>query len=168
MLEPVGERRLLMAIISSMEPKDIFTLLIALYGAGLSTYLLWRSKRHLRVYITPDFRVYADGAISTQMVSIKVVNTGFRPVGITVPTIRLPNGKFVSFTDVDGLKSFPKRLEDGETASLSMTMRKLANSLKEAGQSGKVTIRPCCYDTAEKRWFGKRFRVDTDREWNTR
>jgi hypothetical protein len=157
-----------------MDLKDILTLLIALYGAILatygailSTYNLWRSNPRLTIAIEPTFLAYADGSISTQMVSIKVANVGSRSVGVTVPTIRLPTGKFLSFTDVEGLSNFPKRLEEGQSASLRMSMKKLADSLKAFGLTGKVKIKPCCYDTAGKQYLGQKFTIDTDYVWKT-
>jgi hypothetical protein len=151
--------------VGSMDLKDILTLLIALYGAGLSTCILWRSNRHLSIAIEPVFLAYPDGSVSTQGVSIKVVNVGSRPIGVTVPTIRLPNGKFLSFTDVEGLRNFPKRLEGGESAPIRTAMKKLADSVKAFGLSGKVKVRPCCYDTTGKRYLGKKFTIDTARDW---
>jgi hypothetical protein len=150
---------------TSMDIKDIITLVIAIYGAGLSTYILYKQRRHISIAIQPDFHVYANGSISTQMVSIKAVNLGARDVKLTFPTIRLPNGKFLSFTNVSGMNEFSKRLADGDTASLSMSMQKLSNSLKSTGLKGKVKIRPCCYDSAGKQYLGKRFKVDLAKKW---
>jgi hypothetical protein len=153
----------------AIETKDIITFCIAVYGASLATFnqiqSILKDRRRITVAISPSFFTYADGSISSQMASIEVVNRGHRPAVVSAPALQMPNGKLVFFTDSDGFGNFPTRLEDGEKASISVKFRKLADALKGAGFSGKVTVRPSCKDTTNKRYWGKRWKFDADGDW---
>jgi hypothetical protein len=77
----------------------------------------------------------------------------------------MPNGKYLSFTDAKGFKDFPRKLEDGEKASIDVRYREISDALKRAGYKGKVRLRPSCKDTANKGYWGKKWKLDTDRDW---
>jgi hypothetical protein len=128
----------------------VVTLIIAAYGAILSTIVLIQSvrkeRRCINVEISPTFYRYADGQLSTQMASIDVINRGHRTVSVGPPCIRMPNGKFLVFPGVRGFATFPKRLEDGEKAWLSVKYSEISDALKKNGYKGKVTMRPACRD----------------------
>ena len=65
------------------------------------------------------------------------------------------------FGDADGLGDFPKRLEDGEKASIRLTNQKIAKGLRGAGLTGKtVYVRPTCTDTTGNRYVGAKWKVD--------
>ena len=126
---------------------------------------LIREYRHVEVKISPAFFAYANGEISTQMASIDVINTGSRPVSVRAPTLRSPNGKFLTFVGVDDFKKFPKRLNDGESASLCVTYAEIARTLKKDGFSGKVKLFPSCLDATDKRYWGKKWKLDVNKDW---
>src|SRR5438552_1513292 len=104
-------------VMTAIETKDVITFAIAAYGAGLATFnqvqSIIKGQRQIAVGISPAFFTYADGSISSQMASIDVVNRGRRPVVVSAPTLRMPNGEFIFFTDARGYSKFPTRLEDG-------------------------------------------------------
>jgi hypothetical protein len=112
-----------------MEPKDFLTLGISTFSAFLSLFVfIWtirKDRRKIVVGVSPAFFVYANGEISTQMASIDVINQGRRPVYVKAPALRIPNGQFLSFVSTDDFKKFPKRLDDGESASLRVSDEKL-------------------------------------------
>ena len=124
-----------------------------------------REYRHVEVKISPAFFAYANGEISTQMASIDVINTGRRPVSVRAPTLRAPNGKFLAFVGVDDFKKFPKRLSDGESASLCVTHAEIARTLKKDGFSGTVKLFPTCLDATDKRYWGKKWKLDINKDW---
>ncbi len=119
------------------DTKDYVTLGIALYGAVLASTVfiqsLRKERRRIVVGISPTFYAYADGSLSTQMASIDVVNHGHRPVVVKAPAIRIPNGQFLSFTGAKGYGDFPKRLEDGEKASITVRYREISDRSKIGG-----------------------------------
>lgn len=99
------------------------------------------------------------------MASIDVINRGSRPVYVKAPTLRAPNGKFLSFVGVDDFKKFPKRLDDGESASLCVTYAETARTLKKQDYSGTIKLWPSCLDATEKRHWGKKWKLDIDKDW---
>jgi hypothetical protein len=155
----------ILAAIEAMSVKDIITLTIAAYGALLSTFVLvqsWRrNRRRVRIKARPTFLQYGDASFSSQMTEIEVVNHGSRPVVVNSPCFRLPSGKFLNFGDADGLRDFPKRLEDGEKASIRLTNQKIAKSLSAAGLTGKaIYVRPTCTDVTGNRYVGPKWKAD--------
>lgn len=150
-----------------MESRDHITLFIVAYGAILSSLVfLWtiiKDRRQITVGTSAAFFTYANGEISTQMVSIDVVNRGHRPVHVNAPTLRIPNGKFLSFIGVDDFKKFPKRLDDGESASLCVTYDEIARTLKKQGYVGIVRMKPSCKDAAGNKYWGKKWKFNVDK-----
>lgn len=116
-----------------MPAKDAGTLIIALYGALLSTIVFIqtrrRERRKIKIEAIPSFLRYGDGSFSSELTEIVVVNLGHRTVVVSAPCIQLPNKKYINFADADGLHDFPKRLEDGEKASIRMTNKKIAKAI---------------------------------------
>jgi hypothetical protein len=55
----------------------------------------------------------------------------------------------------DGAKKFPKRLEDGDSVSLTIPDSEISKTLVRAGYSGNVKLRPQCTDQTERRYRGK-------------
>ena len=153
----------------NLEAKDYWTFGIGGGGLLLSIAIwvrtIWRERRHLAVKVSPAFFTYGNGEISTQMASIDVMNRGSRPVYVKAPTLRAPDKKFLSFVGVDDFKKFPKRLDDGELASLCVTYAEIARTLKKQGYSGTVKLWPSCLDATEKRHWGKQWKLDIDKEW---
>jgi hypothetical protein len=144
--------------IVALSVKDGTTLGIAIYGALLSTFVLiqsWqRERRRIRVMALPD--IFA----VRRWVFQYITNFGKRPVVVNSPSVRLPNGKFVIFGDADGLRDFPKRLDDGEKVAIRLTNQKIAKGVRTAGYAGKVRVRPSCTDTIGTRYFGRKWVVD--------
>jgi hypothetical protein len=153
----------------NLESKDYWTLGIGGAGFLLSAAIwirtIWRERRHLTVRVSPTFFVYANGEISTQMASINVMNRGSRPAYVNAPTLRAPNGKFLSFVGVPDFKKFPKSLDDGESASLCVPYAEIANTVKKQGYTGTIELRPSCLDGTEKRHWGKKWKLDVDKDW---
>jgi hypothetical protein len=100
-----------------MDTKDIVTLVIAVYGAALSSvvaaYTFVKERRQIKVELSPSFFMYGNGEASEQMASIDVINHGHRPVVVSAPTLQMPNHRHLVFHKAVGFSNFPKRLEDG-------------------------------------------------------
>ena len=152
-----------------IEDQNHVTLIVAIAGFVLSLAIwirtIWRERRHLEVRVTNAFFVYGNGEISTQMASVDVINKGSRPVVVKAPTLRAPNKKHLTFIRVDDFKKFPKKLEDGDSASLCVAYAEIAKTLKAQGYKGKVRLKPSCLDTGGKRYWGKKWQLDIDKDW---
>jgi hypothetical protein len=114
----LGELKNYIGVVLGLGLKDYIGLAGLLLSVAIWVRTIWREWRHLEVRISPAFFAYADGEISTQTASIDVVNRGTGHVHVKAPTLRTPDGKFLTFVGVDDFKRFPKRLEAGESASL--------------------------------------------------
>lgn len=149
-----------------LEPKDYIGVAALVLSIAIWLRTIWRERRRLEVKVSPAFFTYANGEISTQMASIDVVNRGNRPVYVKAPTLLAPNGKFLTFVGVDDFKKFPKKLEDGESASLCVTFSEIARVLKKQGCEGTVKLRPSCLDATNKRHWGSRWKLNVDKDWS--
>jgi hypothetical protein len=153
-----------------LEPKDYFA--ITLGGAGLILSIaIWvrtiiRETRRLSVSVSPAFHAFANGEVSTQIASLNVLNRGSRPAHVKAPTVLAPDGNHLSFVGVDDFKRFPKKLEDGESASLCVAYSEIARTLKKQGCKGTVTLYPACLDATGKRHWGRRWKFDVDKKWS--
>jgi hypothetical protein len=127
---------------------------------------IWRERRHIEVRVSNSFFVYGNGEISTQMASIDVMNKGNRPVRVKAPTLVMPNKKHLTFVGVSDFKKFPTKLEDGDSASLNVTYAEISKALKNQGYKGTVRLTPTCLDATDKRYWGKKWSLDTDKNWS--
>jgi hypothetical protein len=155
-----------------LESKDYMSLTIG--GAGfLLSLTIWvrtirREHRRLEVKVSSAFFAYANGEIGTQVASLDVINIGSRPVHVSSPTLQAPNKKYLTFVGVSDFKKFPRRLDDGESASLCVTYAEIARTLKKEGYRGKVKMFPSCLDATGKRHWGKNWKLDVDKDWMSR
>jgi hypothetical protein len=109
----------------------------------------------LEVKVSQAFFTYANGKS----------NRGSRPVYVKAPTLRTPDIKYLTFVGVPDFKKFPRRLDDGESASLCVTYAEIANTLKKQGRKGTVKLWPSCLmlrtnDTGARKW-----KLDIDKDW---
>lgn len=152
-----------------IETKDFFTLAIAVWGAGLSTFNLVeglrRERRRVRIIQTAAFYAYPGQGLGAPMMALEIVNHGHRPVVINAPQMRLPDGRHMALWNADSSHEFPKNLTDGESVTVRFYYAAVSDSLKDAGYRGTVRLRPTCTDTTGKRFFGKVWKFDLDTDW---
>jgi hypothetical protein len=148
----------------SLETKDIITFGTALYGAVLSTLAFRQSRRkeekQVTLQCTVAVRFDEDDNPIAKMTVIEVINSGQRPVVVSDPTFRMPNGKLMFFLPAEGRKQFPKSLADGEKVSLYCHDDALGKALRAEGYSGKVRLIPQCTDQTEKQYWGEKLIFD--------
>src|SRR5215475_234728 len=100
-------------MIYGLELKDTITLGVALYGASLSSFMMYRSwrKERKRVMLECNIavKVSPDGILGEQTTSITVVNVGQRPVVVNAPQFQMPNKKLMHLLPGEGYEAFPKR-----------------------------------------------------------
>lgn len=130
-----------------MEFKEIFTLLIAIYGASLSTYLAWKKRQEyspqVNVVASEKFiiEIFLGSSTNKAILELEAKNYGEKTVVLREGGYLLPNKqKLCSF--LPNTISFPFELEKERTVQLSMECYKIAHSLLENGFSGKVRLIP--------------------------
>ncbi len=118
-----------------MSRSEITTLILAVYGALLSTVIAVRefTKDKRRVKVECRYAMaFPPGSDKTwNFISISVVNTGHRPIQISHAGILLNDGN--SFTQLEskaGKIPSPKKLEDGEALEIMFDVDKIELALK--------------------------------------
>lgn len=151
--------------------KDIITFVIASYGAALSTFNLYRSvvneRRRIVIKQSTGWYTYPQ-SLGPPMACIEIVNRGRRPVVVNLPQLQLPNHKSMTMMNADGGHDFPKRLDDGEAASVRIGYDLIAESLRNFGYSGEIVLRPLCTDSTGKTFRGKQWKFNVDKDWWTK
>ncbi|MDB5429596.1 MAG: hypothetical protein JWP35_712 [Caulobacter sp.] len=145
------------------------TALVAVYGAALATHnaILARRKDRRSLIIKMSTAMYTYGAeLGPPMVSIDVVNDGHRSLVVDAPqlTVESDPSRVIVLLGADGIAAFPKRLEDGETASLRIAYSQVANALMKAGHPNHVRLRAICKDSAGRIYHSKPWAIDIQ-EW---
>lgn len=118
-----------------MSESEIITLVIAIYGASLSTIIAIRefTKDKRRVKVTCNYAmVFPPGSSkSWGFISIRVVNIGHRPIQINQAGILLSDGKSVTQLESKiGIIPLPKKLEDGESFEIMFDADKIEQTLE--------------------------------------
>ncbi|QJE74434.1 hypothetical protein HHL28_16355 [Aerophototrophica crusticola] len=148
--------------------KDIILLLLALWGAGLSTFnflkIIQKEKRKLDVQFRHPSSM--NGAHSgCQHLEVKVINNGHRPVTVNQIYILLPHAKKL-LTLNDAIPSLvdtklPAKLEDGASAAKCYTYQSIGQALIHE-KIKKVKIYPACEDSTGKIHRGKALKVNAE------
>ncbi len=149
-----------------MSLTDIFTLIIALWGAGLATFLGIRelSKEKRRIQITLERVIWAE------RLRLNITNVGHRPITITAIGLSMvskgykqgeaiPAGAYYANDDFFQPPNFPFTLTDGQ-----MIYVYLSNYFMEGVYIEKKKIVLEVYD-AEGRIYSKYKRSDYDSKW---
>lgn len=159
-----------------MDAASIFSLLkdpvlfgLAIYGAGLSTYNLFKSiqKDKRRVVVKMSTAKVAYGPkLGPANAAIEVTNLGHRPVTIKQIFFRLPDGRtIITLNDViPGLDDtkMPIKLEDGATARKYYSYQSIGQGLIHARMK-KIKLYPACEDSTGQVHVGKFWNVDVDK-----
>jgi len=126
--------------------------LVAWYGAIVSTalgalqvyrFLVEQKEKKIRVKVKLKLGFMKQGPTQSEtLLFISAVNVGNRPVTLSFPQIRLPDGKYYMRIP-DGSESdatFPHELLPGRMCQAWRAIRKMAEDFKDEGYSGKVKI----------------------------
>ena len=124
----------------------IITLIIAVYGALLSTYSVWASKqekkREIKVQLSYGFHT-SPSSVGPTMLLISALNTGQKRVTLNSMGLILPkkDKKYLTFFRPDSNVSFPCDLIEGKGCDVWVATKELAVDLKREGYSGKVSLK---------------------------
>lgn len=118
-----------------MSQSEIITLIIAIYGAVLSTIIAIREftkdKRRVKVVCRYAFAFPPGSNETLKFISISVVNTGHRPIQINQAGIMLNDGNGITQLESKiGKIPLPKKLEDGESLEIMFDADKIEQALK--------------------------------------
>jgi hypothetical protein len=128
-----------------MEAGDLIAIALAVV-ALLNLGLAWqRDRRRIRINCSLRHLVDTTGC-GSPLVCLDVVNAGHRPVVVSEPVLQTQDGCILPVAPLPGTDSFPKRLGDGETASVRLPLDGVAAALLQAGIGDEVKLVPVCTD----------------------
>ena len=137
----------------------IITAVVAVYGAGLSTYILIRNYREKRRQLTVTFSngwLTFGPELSKFMLFITIANPGNRTVTINCPHIKLPDGKSMFFPNPMSDVTFPYELKEGKNCRVWIEMELLKRDLIEHGYTGNVNLKARVEDRTGKLYKPKK------------
>jgi len=125
----------------------VITLIIAIYGALLSTYSIWNArqehKREIKVELSYGFMRNPLSGVSPPMLFLSALNTGTKTVTLSSMGLILPrkDKKYLIFVQPESSVSFPYDLPEGKSCSVWITTKELAEDLKREGYSGRISLK---------------------------
>ena len=127
--------------------------IVAVYGAGLSTYnfILDRrdKQRKIKVDLSYGFPVSHNMELMDDALVITVSNPGNRQVTINTPSIRIPDGKKIFTPHPNSNVSFPHTLDEGKNCIVWFPLKEVKYTLSENGYRGKVKMVAQCTDQVD-------------------
>jgi hypothetical protein len=143
----------------SLTTSDVLTLLIALYGAVLSTVLalkeLRKDKRQVKVTCRMALAPSPVGDV-WEFISVEAVNTGHRPVEITMAGLLMKNGDlFTQVVSKAGRNPLPKKIEDGERVTVLFDYPELKKALGEQRDPENRLTKAVVHDAEGNKYTSK-------------
>lgn len=150
-----------------MDTKDIFTLVVALYGAGLSTYVAIAQRRdkwpRVEAKLAYGFLTHAAGLSDTQIL-LSAANVGHTSVTLSSGGLLLADGSQVLTLSHNTSERLPQQLEPGKSLTMWFELRPLAAELASRGRSGKIKVRAKFIDQTSREYLSKPMEIDVS-EW---
>jgi hypothetical protein len=139
------------------------TVLVAGYGAVLSTYNTYisrkQSRHQIKVKISFGWLTYGPN-LGDDMVMTEASNPGHRAVTLTSVGFLLPDGRQLVLTFAQGSASLPHHLSEGTSITHWIPLIDLKRSIHEAKFAGKVKLRAFYNDAVGARHLSKQVPFD--------
>jgi hypothetical protein len=123
---------------------NIVTMLVALYGAVLSTFNYFAQRRRDRTALKVQIVDSGDEGLSQPMLVVHVVNSGFRSVHLQkreVALILISGEKIFDLAPAGEFGTYlPCALKEGEQFSAEFPVNELSASLVEKGYKSNVRL----------------------------
>lgn len=124
---------------------NIVTVLVALYGAGLSTFNYLAQRQRDRRALKVEIIDSGDEGSSQPTLDVSAVNIGFRSIHLENKhvAIILKDGEEIVTLSPTGefCTHLPCELKEGEKFTAQITVNELSASLAEKGYKGRVKLR---------------------------
>ncbi|HMC30602.1 MAG TPA: hypothetical protein VKL99_07180 [Candidatus Angelobacter sp.] len=144
-------------------------IVIAAYGAVLSTYNAWaarkKDRRQVKVTANLGFLSYGN-RVSETMLNLTASNPGHRPVTLVSTGFSLPNKQQMVLFTPEGTTQLPCELMEGKHCTHWISAREVADQLRKSGFSGKVKVRGFYRDAVDEKHFSKPFKFDLNSSYN--
>jgi len=137
---------------------DEITTLAAGWGAILSTCVfLWQlleNTRRMKVTLNISLTKNNFGNVET-LLSLQASNISKRPISLSSYGLKLPDEKQLWFPN-ESPDRFPTTLTDGHACTMWRNIRSLAQSIKDEGFSGDISIIGLFRDVTGKEYHSKK------------
>lgn len=151
--------------------KENITLIIAVWGAALSTYKVisdhWKNIRNIKVKISYGF-VSMGNRVGPDVLHIEAINTGYRDISLNSVGIILNNNSRLFIMAPKGNVQLPHTLKEGKSCTIWKEQSNLAQQLKKNGLSGNITIKGFYGSATGKVYESKPKKFDTERKFRSR
>jgi hypothetical protein len=146
----------------------IITLIIAMYGAILSTYSIWNARqehrREVKVRLSYGFSTHPFAPQGLLLI-IEALNTGRKTVTLSSTGLILPtkDKKYYTFLRPNSNVTFPYDLPEGKNCSVWIGTKELSENLKQEGYSGKIELKGYYGDAIGGKYKSKSIKFDIDK-----
>lgn len=124
--------------------RENITLIIAVWGAALSTYMVIsdyrKNVRSIKVEVSYGFLTRGN-KVGSNLLNITAVNTGYRDITLSSVGFILNDESQLIILNPQGDVKFPHTLKGGKSCIIYKEQSNLAQQLKKNGLSGNVTIK---------------------------
>ncbi|MCD6317512.1 hypothetical protein J7M02_00405 [Candidatus Aerophobetes bacterium] len=143
-----------------MDYAHIIIAIVAIWGAGLSTYTLIRNiiKEKPRIKVKITFGVLAQGShLSPRMLFLEANNVGKPAVTLSSCGLRLPKtaNQFLLFIPLGSNKRLPCKLSPWENLTVWMKEASIMQNLKSSGFKNAVKVHGFYKDTVGNLYISK-------------
>ena len=143
----------------------ILTAVVAVYGAGLSTWVFLDQRRRARpqieIVISQGF-LPRGREIGASMLIMTVTNPGHRTATVQSPGLLLPSGQQVVFFHPNSEVTFPHELLEGKACHSWTPLVELASQIREHGLSGTVQLVAVVSDAVGNEYRSEESPLDVD------
>ena len=148
----------------------IITLIIASYGAILSTISIWyarqEQKRKLKVSLRYGFSLDPLSQGKPPLMPIlSAYNIRKKTVTLTMVGLILPtkDKKYLDLLRPNSNVSFPHDLLEGKSCDVYIEPKELTNQLKKEGYSGKISLKGYYKDAIGSKYISKSLKFDIEK-----
>jgi len=150
----------------TIEWPTIVTAVVAVYGAGLSTYNLIAKikseKRKVTVELKWGLIGFADKTIP--ILALHAVNPGEKTVTLTQCHLELPNKKQLIITNSQGTIKLPHDLEKGKGGEIYFPIKEVVQALIREGYTKDIELKAVFRDALGNEYKSRPFKGDVS-EW---
>lgn len=138
------------------------TSVLAIYGAGLSTYNIIaknrESRRVIKVSMKYGWPVFGQQQLGDDCVFVEATNPGNRAVTLASVTIRLANGRQLVIRQTSS--ELPHELQAGNNVTAWVGLDQLKATLRDEHLSGDVWLKGIYRDAVGAEYKSKPFKVE--------
>jgi hypothetical protein len=126
-----------------MDTKDVITIIVAIYGAALSTFnfLIAYLERRRRVTVKLTRGIIGTVPEPTNTFILTAANPGHRLVTLSGCSLLLPNRQQLIMLGAAGSVQFPCDLKEGQSCAVYFPLIEVVEAMLKEGFSGRIALK---------------------------